>query len=126
MTQNDIAAAIKRCNRCHEHLPRASFNANPNFRDGLHGHCRDCQAEVLRECEAIIADREKKLTEKAGSLSAEERERLRLRNLQYRRKYLEKKKALRDQSTERSSSASRSASDRAQGSSVRTATKRRS
>jgi len=101
MTQNDITAAIKRCNRCHEHLPRSSFNSNPNFRDGLHGHCRECQEAVLRECEAIIADRERKITEKVSSLSPDERERLRLRNLQYRRKYLEKKKALRDQSLKR-------------------------
>jgi|SRR3569833_1231211 len=103
MTQNElISAAIKRCNRCHEQLPRTAFNSNPNFRDGLHGHCRECQEAVVKEVEAIIADRERKLTEKASSLSSEERERLRLRNLQYRRKYLEKKKALRDQSPKRS------------------------
>src|SRR5580698_5394438 len=102
MIQNHQVPAVKRCNRCHEQLPWSAFNANPNFRDGLHGHCRACQEIVSRECEAIIAERERKLTEKASGRSDEERERLRLRNLQYRRRYLEKKKALRDQTTRRS------------------------
>lgn len=99
MIQNHLLPAVKRCNRCHEQLLRSAFNANPNFRDGLHGHCRACQEIVARECEAIIAERERKMTEKATTRSVEERERLRLRNLQYRRRYLEKKKTLRDQPT---------------------------
>ena len=97
MIQKETNVDLKRCNRCHELLPHSSFNPNPNFRDGLHGQCRECQEIVLRECEAIVADRSRKISEKAASLSTEERERLRLRNLQYRRRYLEKKKALRDQ-----------------------------
>ncbi len=86
---------LRRCNRCHRHLPTVAFNPNPHFRDGLHGHCRECQELTARECEAIVADRDRKAEEKSQRRSPEELERLRARNVQYRRKYLEKVRARR-------------------------------
>jgi hypothetical protein len=50
----------------------------------------------MREIEAIIAEREQKQQVKAQQRTPEEIERLRLRNLQYRRKYLAKKRSQRD------------------------------
>lgn len=101
MTSHEPATELKTCNRCHQQLPVSAFNANPNFRDGLHGQCRECQEAVIRECEAIVASRIQKISEKQENLSAEERERLRQRNLQYRRKYLEKKRDLGEPRTKR-------------------------
>jgi len=102
LTEQDTQT--KRCNRCHLLLRKSDFNPNPHFSDGLHGHCRMCQEITRQECEAIVADRDRKLEQKALQRSPEESEHLKQRNLQYRRRYLAKKKALREQTSKRGKS----------------------
>jgi hypothetical protein len=99
MTLIDSENQTRRCNRCHRLLPLGAFNPNPHFRDGLHGHCRECQEQTTRECEAIVAARDHKMHEQAVKRSPDEIERLRSRNLQYRRRYLEKLRAQRTSSS---------------------------
>ncbi len=89
-----IITDTKRCNRCRESLPYTAFNPGRfGQRDGLHGHCKECEAIVAGQLAEAEAERTARKVEKVESRTDAERERLRLRNLEYRRNYLARKKA---------------------------------
>ncbi|MFE5406568.1 endonuclease VII domain-containing protein [Streptomyces sp. NPDC056580] len=41
--------SAKRCSRCKQHKPRATFARNKAMRDGLQAYCRECAAEYHQE-----------------------------------------------------------------------------